>query len=195
MSDIEAGIGVMMQEIEQHSAAARVSPPPILSRSASNGLRDAVGIPLPASPSPIASPTTPTPNLLEEDSPEPLPTPPIVPSISTSTPAPEKQESESPVLISTEDAEETAPDTTIRLVGGATPIPVPVAEEFLSGDGVLVSTPPADEDSSDFTSVPLSDAAAKKQEKRSSISVNLKKFGNLGGKRKKDSVSSMKEVV
>ncbi|TCD63292.1 Cell wall assembly regulator [Steccherinum ochraceum] len=192
MQDLEAGIGVMMQEIEQHSAAAHVSPPPVLSISTSNTLREAASVPLPASPAPreATSPgpiSSPVINLLEDSAPI-LPTPPIIPSSPN-----EKHAMESPVLISTEEVLEKDPDTTLRIVGGAAGVPIPT-DESLSGDAVLVSTT-VPEEPSDFTRVSLSDAPPK-SEKRSSIALGLKKIGNMGGgKRKKDSVSSVKEVV
>lgn len=102
---------------------------------------------------------------------------------------------ESPVLISTDEVSEKGPDATLRIVGGAAGIPIPV-DEFISvsGDAVLDSAP-VPEEPSDFTRVSLSDAP-QKSEKRSSIASGLKKIGNMGsGKRKKDSVSSVKEVV
>ncbi|KAH8106776.1 hypothetical protein BXZ70DRAFT_915070 [Cristinia sonorae] len=200
MRDLESGVGVMMQEIEQHSSAAYVTPPPMLSKSPSQ----AAGIPLPASPEtrevnvaalpdPISSPV----NLLEDGTPS-LPTSPISPSISASasvTPSvtTDSHEQESPVLISTEDAVEATktPETTLRIVGGAAGMPIPaVGEESLSSEGVLVASPVTEEPSQ----ASVSDAPApKKHEKKSSISSNLKKLGNLG--RKKDSVSSMKEII
>ncbi|THH31157.1 hypothetical protein EUX98_g3031 [Antrodiella citrinella] len=200
MSDIEAGIGDMMQEMEENSAAAHVSPPPMLSRSASNALREAAGVPLPASPGPrVANSPEPSassiPNLLEDPAPI-LPTPPIVPSISTTPTPTDKAEAESPVLISTEDATESDPEPTVRIVGGAAGVPIPTGDESLSSDGVLVLTP-TEENERDFSQVSLADvAASKKHEKKSSISLSLKKIGNLGGgKRKKGSVSSVKEVI
>ena len=200
MQDLEAGIGVMMDEIEHTSAAAHVTPPPVLSRSPSTGLREAATIPLPSSPTPrevgTSSPnplTSPAANLLEDPAPT-LPTPPIVPSISTTPQPEEKHEDDSPVLVSTDDVEEDLPQATVRIVGGAIgqPLPAGPTSEDLSSDGVLVASAHEEEP----PSPPAETAAPKKHEKKSSISSNLKKIGNLGGgKRKKDSVSSVKEVA
>ncbi|KII89251.1 hypothetical protein PLICRDRAFT_160498 [Plicaturopsis crispa FD-325 SS-3] len=124
----------------------------------------------PSSPAPSKSPETPS---------VPIPEPEAAPAV-TEEPVTEEPESE------------TAADTTIRLIGG----------------GGVVGTAQEDEDetaedaepdaASEVTSVKSSDSVQKtgKHEKKKSISSGIKKLGKMGGgKRKKDSVSSLKDAT
>lgn len=115
-----------------------------------------------------------------------------------------------PVLISAEDAieeppveeEDAEPETTVRLVGGAFSEIVeesdPAAETKEDEDEVNEASEKAEVAS--IASVQSASSRSSKrtsqQEKRKSISAGLKKLGHLGGgKRKKDSVSSVKETA
>ncbi|ETW85826.1 hypothetical protein HETIRDRAFT_438461 [Heterobasidion irregulare TC 32-1] len=117
-----------------------------------------------------------------------------------------------PVLISAEDAieeppveeeeEDSEPETTVRLVGGGAAEIVeesdPAVETKEDEDEVNEASEKAEVAS--IASVQSASSRSSKrnsqQEKRKSISAGLKKLGHLGGgKRKKDSVSSVKETA
>lgn len=112
-----------------------------------------------------------------------------------------KSEEDSPVLVDAPDVstQEQDPDTTIRLIGGGGISGT--LDDALQADGVLVdeadtaeATAPAD-DAADVASIRSVDSKAstssKKHGKKKSISSGLKKLGQLGGKRRTDSVTSI----
>ncbi len=102
--------------------------------------------------------------------------------------------------MSNEDAFEQPPEATIRLVGSGG---VSEPSESSTSDGVLVSEP--ESEAPTVPEAPTPDISAStetitkkgnKHEKKSSISANLKNLGGIGnGKRKKESVSRIKEVI
>lgn len=106
---------------------------------------------------------------------------------------------DSPVLIDAADVSSMQdPDTTIRLVGGGGVSGV--TEDPLQADGVLVDEPEleraADSDAAEVASIKSVDsktstASKKHGRKKSSVSLGLKKLGQLGGKRRTDSVTSV----
>lgn len=121
------------------------------------------------------------------------------PSHSEATGSSVKSE-DSPVLIDAADvSSHQDPDTTIRLVGGGGV--AGMTEDPLQADGVLVDEPEtevvdadadAGADTASIRSVDSKASTASKRhhKKKSSISVGLKKLGQLGGKRRADSVTS-----
>ncbi|KAH9951885.1 hypothetical protein B0H21DRAFT_782534 [Amylocystis lapponica] len=107
--------------------------------------------------------------------------------------SPVRSEEDSPVLIDAPEPEPAVAEDTVRLVGGGGVSGV-IDEPVASDDGVLVDGPepsePASAPSPDSATTPT---AGGKHEKKKSISAELKRLGNMGsGKRKTDSVSSVK---
>jgi len=209
--DLEAGGNIAMREIEAPGGKTPVTSPrspesvdPLSSLPTTSSSK--ANIP---NPNPIAPPSINiVPDLLQEVTPA-LIAHPILPSTPTSpiTPKPEVAEvtvpapleQDSPVLVSNEDAFEQPLEATIRLVGSGG---VSEPSESSTSDGVLVSEPeseaPVPEASTPDISASTETITKKgnKHEKKSSISANLKKLGGIGnGKRKKESVSSIKEVI
>ncbi|KAI0748318.1 hypothetical protein C8Q80DRAFT_1171194 [Daedaleopsis nitida] len=132
-------------------------------------------------------PVVPVPDLLVDDIPL------AGPSHMETTASSSKSE-DSPVLIDAADVSSSQdPDTTIRLVGGGGVSGT--TEEALQSDGVLVDEPEGDTDAAEVASIKSVDSkastASKSHKKKGSISLGLKKLGQLGGKRRTDSVSSV----
>ncbi|KAI0673028.1 hypothetical protein C8Q78DRAFT_1022395 [Trametes maxima] len=114
-----------------------------------------------------------------------------------------KSGEESPVLVDApEDESHQDPDTTIRLIGGGGVSGL--VEDSLQADGVLVDDVDAEADAAaadaadaaaEVASIKSIDSKAstssKKHSKKKSISSAVKKLGQLGGKRRTDSVTSI----
>lgn len=207
--DLEAGGNIMMREVANALPAIRTNPP----RSPTTPTTPTARIqvipppipPPPASPSislqkltdPLQTPvqTSPMADLLADSnmSLADAAVPPMVPS--TSEESSSTTSADSPVLISNED---TLPPTmaSIRLVSSGESSATAV-EESLSTDLVFVSK--AETEASESPPV-ISEAEPQLQsrgrhDKKKSISAGLKKLGNMGGKRRPDSASSVKQVV
>ncbi|KAI0082784.1 hypothetical protein K474DRAFT_1654951 [Panus rudis PR-1116 ss-1] len=201
--DLEAGGNIMMREVESPTSSR--SPRPTPPSSVSNSTSQAADVPLPSSPKSLSSPSsTPTPNLLEDPAPV-IPTPAIAPSPTVSPTRTTMAESsspkqESPVLVSPQDiALEQTPDTTVRLVGGGG---ISGTSGSSEDSGVLVSEPDTEAEPEAVYEIPLAGSSETiqkegKHEKKKSLSSNFKRFSATlgGGKRKKGSISSLKEVV
>ncbi|KAI0797619.1 hypothetical protein C8Q75DRAFT_10744 [Abortiporus biennis] len=199
IDDLESGGGVISGFQPKPTAIAIVNVP---TRSSSTS--QAAAVPLPSSPAqppttsaPISPAPGPVPDLLEDSAPI-LPTPPILPSSPASpnfsnegSTVLVKSEEDSPVLVSNEEAIDKALENTVRLVGGG----VPIVSNDSSNDGVLVSEP--ESEPVDIPSPSTDQSSNNKHDRKSgSISSSLKRISQLGsGKRKKDSTSSVKEVV
>ncbi|KAI0636779.1 hypothetical protein C8Q77DRAFT_1094587 [Trametes polyzona] len=115
-----------------------------------------------------------------------------------------KSEEDSPVLVDAphEPTQEQDPDTTIRLIGGGGISGT--LDDTLQAEGVLVdeadtTEAAADADTADAAAEVASirsidskaSTSSKKHGKKKSISSGLKKLGQLGGKRRTDSVTSI----
>ncbi|KAH9857078.1 hypothetical protein C2E23DRAFT_806468 [Lenzites betulinus] len=108
-----------------------------------------------------------------------------------------KSEEDSPVLVDAPDesTEDQDPDVTIRLVGGGGI--TGILDDTLQADGVLVDEADTSEGVQDVDTMSINSvdskasASSKKHSKKKSLSSGLKKLGQLGGKRRTDSVTSM----
>ena len=161
------------------------SPSPKLTLETTPGLSES-----PDTMKPTVLPPPVVPDLLVDD------TTLVGPSQSDGAGSSGKSETDSPVLVDAADvSSHQDPDTTIRLVGGGGVSGT--TEDPLQAEGVLVEEPHAvDNDAAEVASIKSVDSKAstsskKHGRKKSSVSISLKKLGQIGGKRRTDSVTSV----
>ncbi|KDQ60683.1 hypothetical protein JAAARDRAFT_31662 [Jaapia argillacea MUCL 33604] len=218
--DLEAGSGILMREVEltqerTPSASATVYAPPVIGSTFVSGAGEATLVPLPISP-PQQTPTglvqgttapatamTDITDLLVEPA---LPlAPPIQPSsppsasslngvyvdipAATPTPLPDS----SPETRALEPAQ-IVDATSIRLVGGGGVVGI---SEELNGEESTDTPGDFASDAAEVSSIssqPTEPTPAIKHDKKKSITSGFKRISQLGGKRRKDSSSSLKDA-
>lgn len=208
----------MMRQVDGISGDPLASPTSIVSGRSSSRFtepKEAALVPLPLSPGGASSsssvepipPPKPAASLTDitdllDDSAPAMTTAPIEPSPSPSvSPKATSPFAEALPISANGTKQETEPDseTTVRLVGGGGTSGI-VAESATIVDGEVPqakSTADDDAETASVTSVASTGSLAKvggKHEKKKSI-PGLKKLGQLAGKRRKDSSSSLKQAV
>ena len=205
IEDLESGRHTGMRELLEDiglvsSTRKIVQPQPALRREISDGVGSALPLSPPPSMSPSPSsakvaPSSALPELLVDLAPVLEPSS----SISSNDEIPTQQSliaDTSDFIIGLSDTveDEADPSTTIRLVGGGGTAGVAVESPIeTSHPEDILTESTKDSDTASVTSIAL-DASGKKGHKKTKSSLaGFKKLGQLGGLRKKDSVSSMRD--